>query len=558
MATRRPRTSRRLAPGLACLAIGAALVARGAPSRTARAADAPAPPPAAAPTEMRSKGDEAAAAWFAGPVGELSIELEPVDAAALRASPRTYVACRLREGADAHERVAVKLKGAAGSFRPLDEQPSFTLAFEHFRDGPRFHGLGKLHLNASVQDDTRLHEALCADLCDAAGVPAPRVTHARVRLDGRDLGLYVVKEGVDKRFLARHFDPANGNLYDGGFCTDVDGELEKDAGKGPDDRRDLAALVAACQEPDLTLRPARLEAVLDVEAFLGFVALERMLGHWDGYATNRNNYRLYLRPPGVAVFLPHGMDQVFQDPEASVLDPCVGLVADAVLAVPAFRARYRARLAALLPLFDAERSLLPRLRARLARLAPAVTALGPDAAAAHAERVADLEARLVARAASLREQVKRPDPQGLEFDAKGRAFVAGFTPRVDEGEATLEQEDRAGRRAYGLRVAPGASVVASWRRRVVLPKGRYTLEGALALRNVTPRRDAEGSGAGLRLSGGVRKGGASGSAPWKAATLDFEVLEALASVELVAELRATSGEAWWAVDAFRLVRRAAM
>lgn len=544
--------------------VGVALGTSGARGPTALAEDAPAPvapttpPPAAAPAAQKRKGEEAAAAWFAAPVGELAIELEPVDVEALRASPRTYVPCRLREGAGiVHERVAVKLKGAAGSFRPLEEQPSFTLSFDRFRDGPRFHGLEKLHLNASVQDDTRLHEALCADLCEAAGVPAPRVTHARVRLGARDLGLYVVKEGVDKRFLARHFDPSNGNLYDGGFCTDVDGELEKDGGKGPDDRRDLAALVAACHEPDLTLRPARLEAVLDVEAFLTFVALERMLGHWDGYATNRNNYRLYVRPSGATVFLPHGLDQVFQDPEASVLDPCVGLVADAVLAVPAFRARYRARLVAMLPLFDAEQSLLPRLRARLARLAPAVTALGPEAAAAHAERVADLEARLVARAANLREQVKRPDPQALEFDAKGRAFVVGFRPQVDEGEATLEQEDRAGRRAYGLRVSQGASVVASWRRRVVLPKGRYAFEGTLTLKNVTPRRDAEGSGAGLRLSGGVRKGGASGSSPWKATTLEFEVLEALASVELVAELRATSGEAWFAVDAFRLVRRAA-
>lgn len=561
MATRRPRTFRRIATGLACLAIGCAVGAHAVGPRTAGAEDAPAPaapttpPPAAAPTERPRKGDEAAAAWFAAPVGELTIELEEADAKALRDAPRTWVPCRLREGKDVvHERVGVKLKGAAGSFRPLDEQPSFTLSFDRFRDGPRFHGLEKLHLNASVQDDTRLHEALCADLCEAAGVPAPRVTHARVRLGARDLGLYVVKEGVDKRFLARHFDPSNGNLYDGGFCTDVDGELEKDGGKGPDDRRDLAALVAACRTPDLTARPARLVEVLDVEAFLTFVALERMLGHWDGYATNRNNYRLYVRPSGVAVFLPHGLDQVFQDPEASVLDPCVGLVADAVLAVPTLRARYRARLVAMLPLFDADASLLPRLRARLARIAPAVSALGPEAAAAHAERVADLEARLVARAASLRAQVRRPDPPGLEFDAKGRAFVPGFRVEVGEGEPVLAQEDRAGRRAYGIR-ASGATTVASWRRRVVLPQGRYTFEGVVATRNVTPRKDAEGTGAGLRLSGGVRRGGASGSSGWKPVRLEFEVLEALASVELVAELRATSGEAWFAVDAFRLVRR---
>ncbi len=90
-----------------------------------------------------------------------------------------------------------------------------------------------------MQDDSYLHEGLCSELFTAAGLVAPRVTHARVLLNGRDLGLYVLKEGVDKRFLARHFPKAKGNLYDGGFCQDVDEELQKDEGKGVDDRSDL-------------------------------------------------------------------------------------------------------------------------------------------------------------------------------------------------------------------------------------------------------------------------------------------------------------------------------
>ena len=81
------------------------------------------------------------------------------------------------------------------------------------------------------------------------------------------------------------------------------------------------------------------------------------------------------------------------------------------------------------------------------------------------------------------------------------------------------------------------------------------LEGQVAVAGVVPRRDAEGTGAGLRVSGAVRKGGASGSGAFKATSFEFEVAEAQASVELVAELRADKGRAWFAVESLRLVRK---
>lgn len=533
----------RAVPRLAVLA----LVALGAPA--ARAADAP------APERKGGKAAAAADAWFAGPVGPLAVEVAPADVERLRGDPRTYVPCRLVAGDVALDGAGVKLKGAAGSFRPVDDRPSLTVNVDRFSDDQAFHGLEKLHLNASVQDESLLHEALAAGIFHAAGLPAPRVTHVLLTFAGRPLGVYGAKEGVDKRFVSRRFGSSAGNLYDGGFCQDLDAPLEKDGGKGPDDRRDLAALVAAARDPDLGARRGRLEPLLDVEAFLGFVALERMLGHWDGYATNRNNYRVYVRPEdGRAVFLPQGMDQLFQDPEAPVLDAPVALLAEAVLEVPAWRARFRARLVELLPLFTAD-ALRARVQALDARLAPAVAALGADAAAAHRERVADLEARLVARAAFLADAVRAPDPLGLGFDAKGRAAVAGFAPRVDEGEAVLDQVDHGGRRCYAVRLERPGAVVASWRRKVALTGGRYTLQAAVACKGVVPRRDPEGAGAGVRVGGSPRKASASGTSPWKFVTFDFEVAEGLRSVELVLELRATAGAAFFPVDAVTLRRR---
>jgi len=40
--------------------------------------------------------------------------------------------------------------------------------------------------------------------------------------------------------------------------------------------------------------------------------MEIMLAHWDGYAQNRNNYRVFHDfDSGRLVFLPHGLDQMF-------------------------------------------------------------------------------------------------------------------------------------------------------------------------------------------------------------------------------------------------------
>ena len=63
----------------------------------------------------------------------------------------------------------------------------------------------------------------------------------------------------------------------------------------PDDQADLKALVAAAREPDLARRATRLGETLAVDQF-SFVAMEMMAAHWDGYARNRNNYRLYNHP----------------------------------------------------------------------------------------------------------------------------------------------------------------------------------------------------------------------------------------------------------------------
>ena len=65
----------------------------------------------------------------------------------------------------------------------------------------RFHGMDKFHLANSVQDPSYLSELICGELFRAAGVPASRIGHAVVTINGRKRGLYYLKEGYDRDFL---------------------------------------------------------------------------------------------------------------------------------------------------------------------------------------------------------------------------------------------------------------------------------------------------------------------------------------------------------------------
>lgn len=239
--------------------------------------------------------------------------LAKTNLAALRDHPREYAPVTVVVNGQSFTNVGVKLKGAAGSFRSVDDHPALTLHFSKWAAGRRLFGLRRLHLNNSVQDESRMNEYLASELFRAAGVPTPRVAWAKVHINDRDMGLYVLKEAFETEFLRLSFGSSSGNLYDGGFVRDIDQDLERDSGTGPNDHADLKRLLAAVREPDLTNRWERLQKVLDVDRFVTYAALSVMLVDWDGYPLNRNNYRIYFRPEdGRAVFMPHGMDQLFQ------------------------------------------------------------------------------------------------------------------------------------------------------------------------------------------------------------------------------------------------------
>ena len=298
----------------------------------------------AAPAVAADKPDPSAEFFKpTGPVPVFQFTFEKADADSLRREPRKYVKCTVKVGDQTFKDVAVHLKGAAGSFRAFDDKPALTVNMEHFTKGQKFHGMDKFHLNNSVQDGTYLNELMCGEMALANGLPAARAGHAVVEINGRKLGFFVLKEGFNKTFLRRHFADPNGNLYDGGFLQDIDAPLKLDNGTA-NDHKDLKALAKACQEPNAEKRFAALDKVLDIDRMVTNAAFQAICTDWDGYCRNRNNYRVYFDPKsGKAVFVPHGMDQMFQNPNDAIWPGWGGLAARALLETPEGKKRYIAK-----------------------------------------------------------------------------------------------------------------------------------------------------------------------------------------------------------------------
>jgi spore coat protein H len=208
----------------------------------------------------------------------------------------------------------VRKKGNLGSQSTLI--PSMKLRFDEFVSGQNLHGLDRIALNNSKSDPSYARTCLGYALFSAAGIAAPRCTWAHVVVNGQDLGPYVVIDEVQEQFLARHFERADGNLYEGTACdfrADAIGGFEQETNQESDaGRTDLAAVLDALSAEDDQLRE-RLADTIDLPEFIKFWSIEGLVWHRDGYSGNANNFFVYSDPAagGRFRFIPWGPDAAF-------------------------------------------------------------------------------------------------------------------------------------------------------------------------------------------------------------------------------------------------------
>ena len=487
-----------------------------------------------------------------GGLARLDLEISANGMMALRKDPRSYIRVTVREGTNTLHDVALRLKGRTGSFRGLDDKPSFTLDFDRFAPGHRFHGLSKIHLNNAVEDPSYLHEKLGAELFRSAGVPAPRVSHALVELNGRRLGLYVLKEGFAEEFLAAHFRRKDGNLYEPepGPGSDVTGAMRRSSGTGVADGSDLRRLASAASQPDFSARWNQLADVLDMDRFLTFMAMEVLIGHRDGYCLAKNNYRLYHDPAvNRFVFLPGGMDQLLGRATFPLQPRMTGFIANSVLETSHGRMAFRERLATLFTNSFQVRMLTNRVRRWAAALEPNLSRTEARALLRENEDLCDRTQR---RANEVARQLAQPEPSRLPF-TNGVARLADWRTTNPPDGGKIDKASVDGKAALHIQAGPKTS--ASWRTKVWLEPGRYRFEARARVLAVKPLPFGRTSGVFLSVPGrnGQRTAPLTGDLDWTPLRVEFDLAKEEPEIELLCNLRAQAGEAWFELESLRLV-----
>ncbi|MEM1057259.1 MAG: CotH kinase family protein [Bacteroidota bacterium] len=225
---------------------------------------------------------------------------------------------------DTVEEIGFRLRG--NTSRASDKK-SFKVSFNTYHPGRQWEGLDKLNLNGEHNDPTIIRAKLSWDLVRQASIPGSRAGFAQLFINDQEFGVYANIEHIDEEFLGAHFRDATGTLYKCLFPADLDylgsnpatyrdlapfGRPVYELVQGEGDHSDLVALIEALNLTPLSQLPEAVEKHLDVNGYLRTLAVDVLIGNWDGYAYNQNNFYLYHDPEiGRFRYLPYDLDNTW-------------------------------------------------------------------------------------------------------------------------------------------------------------------------------------------------------------------------------------------------------
>ena len=271
--------------------------------------------------------------------------------------PYTYVEASVSIDGVVFPKVGLRKKGFIGSLSHT--RPSLKIKLNHIDKEGEIDGLTNLTLNNNKQDTGLVSQFMGYALFNAIGSPAPRCAYAKVTVNGNNLGIYAHVETVRQPLLKRAFGNNDGPLYEGtvvDFYKDWENSFEHKRGDDALGRSQINDLIDLLADPKIT--EAEIGALVDLESFYRFWAAEGLVGFWDGYSGNKNNFFLYLNPENNKFyFIPWGMDSIFtklskldfmNDARAPISVKTQGLIAYKLYQFESGRRRYRKALTEIL------------------------------------------------------------------------------------------------------------------------------------------------------------------------------------------------------------------
>ncbi len=271
--------------------------------------------------------------------------------------PYTYVEASVSIDGVVFPKVGIRKKGFIGS--QSHTRPSLKIRLNHTDKDAGIEGLKNLTLNNNKQDISQTNQFIGYALFNAVGSPAPRCAYAKVTVNGKSLGIYSHVESARKPLLKRAFGNDNGPLYEGtvvDFNEEWENSFEHKRGDDKLGREKIIALINVLADDQVT--EAAIGELVDLDSFYRFWAVESLLGFWDSYSGNNNNYFIYLNPETDKFhFLPWGADALFtnfnmidfgKNPGSPISVKTQGLIAYRLYQLESGRERYRKTMMALL------------------------------------------------------------------------------------------------------------------------------------------------------------------------------------------------------------------
>ena len=248
-----------------------------------------------------------------------------------------YIPCTVVIDGEEFYQVGLRAKGN-NSLRLTEEyglsRYSLKLEFDHYVDGGNYHGLDKLSLDASFQDNSCLKTYLVYDMMDHMGVPAPLCSYVWVTVNGQPWGLFLAIEEPEEAFARRNFGPDHGQLYKPDYTSlnaenadvalrYVDDDPDSypkifDNAKFDVDEDDQSRLIQALEA---LASGENLETAVDVDEVLRYFTVQVFVMNWDSYLGHTgHNYFLY-EEDGVLSILPWDYNLAFGTYALGMTDP---------------------------------------------------------------------------------------------------------------------------------------------------------------------------------------------------------------------------------------------
>ena len=252
--------------------------------------------------QIETKDNYAESLFTPGEIASVDINMPDSTWQAIirHAHDKQYHVCSLTINGEQFDSVAIRTKGASSLddvTNMKSDRYSFTLKLNKYRKGQKYHGMTKLLLNNNIWDATQMKDAIVYDMCRYIGLPAPLTNYARISLNGKYFGCYLMVEAVDKHFCQRNYPGEKTNIYKPYHNLAYMGEdMKKYAeisnfAKVGGDETSMQRVVAALRSVD---EGKEIDEHVDVESVMKYMALQTIVVNYD-YMTGKNTQNYYLR-----------------------------------------------------------------------------------------------------------------------------------------------------------------------------------------------------------------------------------------------------------------------